>query len=76
MKRKAVKTKRRVMVEEERSCVSIEDSTLTEKERADKELAELLTGGTLKSYLLKGVKLLISLSINGLNGILADQMGL
>ncbi|KAG5621111.1 hypothetical protein H5410_006329 [Solanum commersonii] len=58
---------------------SVEDSTLTEEERADKEQAELvplLTGGKLKSYQLKGVKWLISLWQNGLNGILADQMGL
>ncbi|XP_009792124.1 ATP-dependent DNA helicase DDM1 isoform X1 [Nicotiana tabacum] len=57
----------------------IEDSTLTEEERVEKEQAELvplLTGGKLKSYQLKGVKWLISLWQNGLNGILADQMGL
>lgn len=56
-----------------------EDSTITEEERADKEQAELvplLTGGKLKPYQLKGVKWLISLWQNGLNGILADQMGL
>ncbi|CAH8348158.1 unnamed protein product [Eruca vesicaria subsp. sativa] len=40
------------------------------------ELVPLLTGGKLKSYQLKGVKWLISLWQNGLNGILADQMGL
>lgn len=57
----------------------IEDSTITEEERVEKEQAELvplLTGGKLKSYQLKGVKWLISLWQNGLNGILADQMGL
>ncbi|CAI9108511.1 OLC1v1008111C1 [Oldenlandia corymbosa var. corymbosa] len=56
-----------------------EDSDLTEQERTEKEQAELvplLTGGTLKSYQIKGVKWLISLWQNGLNGILADQMGL
>ncbi|GAB4848861.1 ATP-dependent DNA helicase ddm1 [Ancistrocladus abbreviatus] len=56
-----------------------EDANLTEEERAEKEQAELvplLTGGKLKPYQLKGVKWLISLWQNGLNGILADQMGL
>ena len=49
------------------------------RERAEKEqagLVPLLTGGKLKSYKIKGVKWLISLWQNGLNGILADQMGL
>lgn len=57
----------------------IEDANLTEEERLEKqqkELVPLLTGGKLKSYQLKGVKWLISLWQNGLNGILADQMGL
>ncbi|XP_058180037.1 ATP-dependent DNA helicase DDM1-like isoform X2 [Rhododendron vialii] len=56
-----------------------EDSNLTEEEKTEKEQGELvplLTGGKLKSYQLKGVKWLISLWQNGLNGILADQMGL
>ena len=39
-------------------------------------IAPNLTGCVLKSYQLKGVKWLISLWQNGLNGILADQMGL
>lgn len=55
------------------------DSDLTEEERVmieQSELVPLLTGGKLKSYQLKGVKWLISLYHNGLNGILADQMGL
>ncbi|XP_042014942.1 ATP-dependent DNA helicase DDM1-like [Salvia splendens] len=58
---------------------SAEDSTLTDAERDEKEQAELvplLTGGKLKTYQLKGVKWMISLWQNGLNGILADQMGL
>ncbi|KAK4426829.1 ATP-dependent DNA helicase DDM1 [Sesamum alatum] len=58
---------------------SAEDSTLTDEERAEKEQAELvplLTGGKLKPYQIKGVKWMISLWQNGLNGILADQMGL
>lgn len=46
----------------------------TEKEQAD--LVPLLTGGKLKPYQIKGVKWMISLWQNGLNGILADQMGL
>lgn len=56
-----------------------ENENLSEEERVDKEqreLVSLLTGGKLKSYQLKGVKWLISLWQNGLNGILADQMGL
>ncbi|KAL6273929.1 hypothetical protein ACE6H2_024621 [Prunus campanulata] len=56
-----------------------EDVDLTEEERVEKEqkeLVPLLTGGKLKSYQIKGVKWLISLWQNGLNGILADQMGL
>lgn len=51
---------------------TIEDET--EKEQA--ELVPLLTGGKLKPYQIKGVKWMISLWQNGLNGILADQMGL
>ncbi|KAE8664239.1 ATP-dependent DNA helicase DDM1 [Hibiscus syriacus] len=59
--------------------VNNEDENLTEEEKIEKEqreLVPLLTGGKLKSYQLKGVKWLISLWQNGLNGILADQMGL
>ncbi|XP_076887824.1 ATP-dependent DNA helicase DDM1-like [Bidens hawaiensis] len=55
------------------------DINLSKKERAEKEQSELvplLTGGKLKPYQIKGVKWLISLWQNGLNGILADQMGL
>lgn len=55
------------------------NSDLTEEDRVMKEQSELvplLTGGQIKSYQLKGVKWLISLWQNGLNGILADQMGL
>lgn len=67
------------MLTRSKEDVPIEDATLTEEERFEKEQAELvplLTGGKLKSYQLKGVKWLISLWQNGLNGILADQMGL
>ncbi|KAF8406427.1 hypothetical protein HHK36_008514 [Tetracentron sinense] len=59
--------------------IAPEDANLTEEERAEKEQAELvplLSGGKLKPYQIKGVKWLISLWQNGLNGILADQMGL
>ncbi|KAL3346085.1 hypothetical protein AABB24_024836 [Solanum stoloniferum] len=75
------KAKRAVaaMLTRSKEDVPIEDATLTEDERFEKEQAELvplLTGGKLKSYQLKGVKWLISLWQNGLNGILADQMGL
>lgn len=49
-----------------------EDSKKTPTER---ELP-LVTGGELRSYQLKGVRWLVSLYQNGLNGILADQMGL
>ncbi|XP_076910894.1 ATP-dependent DNA helicase DDM1-like [Bidens hawaiensis] len=55
------------------------DINLSKEERAEKEQSELvplLTGGKLKPYQIKGVKWLISLWQNGLNGILADQMGL
>lgn len=52
---------------------------MTEEERcykAQMEICPLLTGGRLKGYQLKGIKWMISLWQNGLNGILADQMGL
>jgi len=40
------------------------------------DFLELVKGGELRDYQIKGVKWLISLWQNGLNGILADQMGL
>lgn len=67
------------MLTRSKEGVTFDDMNLTEEERTKKEQAELvplLTGGKLKSYQLKGVKWLISLWQNGLNGILADQMGL
>ncbi|MED6155675.1 ATP-dependent DNA helicase ddm1 [Stylosanthes scabra] len=75
------KAKRAVvaMLTRSKESVKIEDINMTEEERTEKEQKELmplLTGGKLKSYQLKGVKWLISLWQNGLNGILADQMGL
>merc|ERR1712223_1066533 len=38
--------------------------------------SELLIGGTLKEYQIKGLEWLVSLNNNNLNGILADEMGL
>ncbi|ORY25176.1 SNF2 family N-terminal domain-domain-containing protein [Naematelia encephala] len=38
--------------------------------------ADMLTGGTLKDYQVKGLQWMISLYNNRLNGILADEMGL
>ncbi|KNA17058.1 hypothetical protein SOVF_083550 [Spinacia oleracea] len=75
------KAKRAVaaMITRSKEGTVAEDSDLTEEERVAKEqsqLVPLLTGGQLKSYQIKGVKWMISLWQNGLNGILADQMGL
>ncbi|KAG9440969.1 hypothetical protein H6P81_021134 [Aristolochia fimbriata] len=73
------KTAVAAMLTRSKECATDEESSITEEERIEKEQAELvplLTGGRLKSYQLKGVKWLISLWQNGLNGILADQMGL
>ncbi|XP_068656089.1 ATP-dependent DNA helicase DDM1-like isoform X2 [Aristolochia californica] len=73
------KTAVAAMLTRSQECATLEDPSITEEERIEKEQTELvplLTGGRLKSYQLKGVKWLISLWQNGLNGILADQMGL
>lgn len=75
------KAKRAVaaMLTRSQEAKKVEDVNLTEEERVEKEqkeLVPLLTGGKLKPYQIKGVKWLISLWQNGLNGILADQMGL
>lgn len=67
------------MLTRSQECSNSEDPSLSEEEKSEKEQAELiplLTGGKLKPYQIKGVKWLISLWQNGLNGILADQMGL
>ena len=67
------------MLTRSREGIPFEDFNLSKEERAEKEQAELvplMTGGKLKPYQVKGVKWLISLWQNGLNGILADQMGL
>ncbi|XP_037478482.1 ATP-dependent DNA helicase DDM1-like isoform X1 [Triticum dicoccoides] len=76
---KKAKTAVAAMLTRSREYRSAYDDTLTEEERWEKEqanLVPLMTGGQLKSYQIKGVKWLISLWQNGLNGILADQMGL
>ncbi|CAM0912617.1 unnamed protein product [Alopecurus aequalis] len=73
------KTAVAAMLTRSREDHSADDGTLTEEEKCEKEqasLVPLLTGGKLKPYQIKGVKWLISLWKNGLNGILADQMGL
>ncbi|CAI0420017.1 unnamed protein product [Linum tenue] len=67
------------MITRSKEVESAEDANLSEEDKVEKEqkeLVPLLTGGKLKPYQLKGVKWLISLWQNGLNGILADQMGL
>lgn len=67
------------MLTRSKEAENIDDINLTEEEKLDKEQKEivpLLTGGKLKPYQIKGVKWMISLWQNGLNGILADQMGL
>ncbi|TVU45339.1 hypothetical protein EJB05_04824 [Eragrostis curvula] len=76
---KRAKTAVAAMLTRSREDRLADDCTLSEEERWEKEqasLVPLLTGGKLKSYQIKGVKWLISLWQNGLNGILADQMGL
>ncbi|ONM08730.1 chromatin complex subunit A 106 [Zea mays] len=76
---KKAKTAVAAMLTRSREDRLADDSTLSEEERLKKEqanLVPLMTGGKLKSYQIKGVKWLISLWQNGLNGILADQMGL
>ncbi|VAI01828.1 unnamed protein product [Triticum turgidum subsp. durum] len=76
---KKAKTAVAAMLSRSREDRSADDDTLTEEEKWEREqanLVPLLTGGKLKSYQIKGVKWLISLWQNGLNGILADQMGL
>uniref|UniRef100_A0ACD5X3N5 Uncharacterized protein n=1 Tax=Avena sativa TaxID=4498 RepID=A0ACD5X3N5_AVESA len=76
---KKAKTAVAAMLTRTREDRSADDGTLTEEEKWEREqanLVPLLTGGKLKSYQIKGVKWLISLWQNGLNGILADQMGL
>ncbi|KAJ0981911.1 hypothetical protein J5N97_010166 [Dioscorea zingiberensis] len=76
---KKAKTAVAAMLTRSHETITPEDAILTEEERTEKEQSELvplMTGGKLKPYQVKGVKWLISLWQNGLNGILADQMGL
>ncbi|XP_076952642.1 ATP-dependent DNA helicase DDM1-like [Bidens hawaiensis] len=73
------KTAVAAMLNRSEESTPAKDVNLSKEERAEKEQSELvplLTGGKLKPYQIKGVKWLISLWQNGLNGILADQMGL
>ena len=51
---------------------------MTEEEELalTRKMLPLMEGGSMRDYQLKGVKWMISLYQNGLNGILADQMGL
>ncbi|CAM0944046.1 unnamed protein product [Alopecurus aequalis] len=65
------------VLEEQLKKSTIDETALTEEEKWEKEQARLfpsMTDGQLKPYLLKGVKWLISLWQNGLNGILEDEM--
>lgn len=76
---KKAKTAVAAMLTRSREDRLADDCNLSEEGRLEKEqanLVPLMTGGKLKSYQIKGVKWLISLWQNGLNGILADQMGL
>lgn len=76
---KKAKTAVAAMLRRSEKNQNSEDTELTEEEKVEKQQAEivpLMTGGMLKSYQMKGVKWMISLWQNGLNGILADQMGL
>nr|CAB3498397.1 unnamed protein product [Digitaria exilis] len=76
---KRAKTAVAAMLTRSREEHLADNCALSEEERLQKEqanLVPLMTGGKLKSYQIKGVKWLISLWQNGLNGILADQMGL
>ncbi|TVU40914.1 hypothetical protein EJB05_14399 [Eragrostis curvula] len=76
---KKAKTAVAAMLTRSREDRLADDCALSEEDRWEKEqanLVPLMTGGKLKSYQIKGVKWLISLWQNGLNGILADQMGL
>ena len=55
-----------------------EEEKMTEEEELEltRKMLPLMEGGSMRDYQLKGVKWMISLYQNGLNGILADQMGL
>ncbi|QDZ22807.1 SNF2-related ATP-dependent DNA helicase [Chloropicon primus] len=64
------------MDEIEQAVGKEEKSSKKAKETTQEFLLPLMKGGILREYQIKGVKWMMSLWQNGLNGILADQMGL
>lgn len=74
--------------EEDEEIANSDDDAESNKKKVDyyevahrikeevKEQANILVGGTLKEYQIKGLQWMISLYNNNLNGILADEMGL
>ena len=63
--------------EEEESGKKIDYYAVAHRVREEvTEQANILVGGTLKEYQLKGLQWMLSLYNNNLNGILADEMGL
>ncbi|OAQ89205.1 SNF2-family ATP dependent chromatin remodeling factor snf21 [Purpureocillium lilacinum] len=63
--------------EDEESSKKIDYYAVAHRIREDvTEQANILVGGTLKEYQLKGLQWMLSLYNNNLNGILADEMGL
>ncbi|KAK6458083.1 uncharacterized protein RJT20DRAFT_125997 [Scheffersomyces xylosifermentans] len=71
----AVETQVAPMDEEKREKVDYYHVAHRIKEEITKQ-PEILIGGTLKEYQLKGLQWMVSLYNNHLNGILADEMGL
>ena len=63
---------------EEEAAAGKKRKKMTEEEELEltRKMLPLMEGGSMRDYQLKGVKWMISLYQNGLNGILADQMGL
>ena len=63
---------------EEEAAAGKKRKKMTEEEELEltRKMLPLMEGGSMRDYQLKGVKSMISLYQNGLNGILADQMGL
>lgn len=59
--------------EEEEERIDYIEATHAIKETVEKQ-ADILVGGTLKSYQIQGLEWMISLYNNKLNGILADEM--
>lgn len=59
-----------------RGTAVVEEAEVQEEEEAVHfEQSPLITGATLRDYQLAGVQWLDTLYANGLNGILADEMG-